>query len=64
MKNKKAVYNDYLENTNISATEDVIEARNQNNDALQEYINAISEFEWMNGFRYAMQMMKGGNANE
>lgn len=52
------VRSDYMENVNWMAQDEAGKAESNLSKALDEYINAISDFEFRNGFLYA-QMLRG-----
>lgn len=50
------VRSDYMENVNWMAPDEVGKAESNLSKALDEYINAISDFEFRNGFLYAQML--------
>ncbi len=50
------VRSDYMENVNWMAPDEVGKAESNLSRALDEYINAISDFEFRNGFLYAQML--------
>lgn len=57
-KELKQIHDDYTENVNWYAPKEVTGAYNTLRTALDDYIAAVSEFEFKNGFKYA-QMQEG-----
>ena len=57
-KELEQIRDDYMENIGWSATDGVIGTYKALGDAFQDYIAAVSDFEFKNGFKYA-QMLKG-----
>ena len=49
--NKK--YDEYLDSSNETAPQEVIQAYRAIFSALDDYINALTEFEWKCGYKYA-----------
>ena len=50
------IYMDYLENEFTPASEDVSDGYKNITSALENYISSLSEFEWRNGFLYALKL--------
>lgn len=50
------IYMDYLENDNTPASDDVSDGYKNITSAMENYISSLSEFEWKNGFLYALKL--------
>lgn len=53
-------YLNYCENYNEPASDEVKKALHSHSTALDEYICAVCEDSWKNGFNHAMHLMQGG----
>ena len=53
-------YDDYCENTNEKASEEVQSTNRKHNTALDEYVAALVEDNFKKGFCYALQLVKRG----
>lgn len=56
----KEIYSDYLESCNDHAPKEVIDTREALEEALENYIESIQEFEFNRGFRYAVYLAEKG----
>ena len=50
---------EYLENVNEIASDEVIRSRNKSNAAFDQYIADVSDDAWKKGFAYAMRIQAG-----
>lgn len=53
----KEIYEDYLENIDELATEEVKQTYRAMKNAIDDYSAAASEFEWTRGFKHALRLM-------
>lgn len=64
VRDAKTEYEDYLENTNESAPNTVINTYRAIGTALDDYIAELSEFQWVCGFNHALRLMGKEVPNE
>lgn len=55
--NMNKIYEEYCETINEVASEEVQESYSAHNKAFDEYIAAVSENSFLNGFRHALRLL-------
>lgn len=56
--NIDAAYREFLDNDEGSAPESVTTGYSELREALDRYLEALTEFEWKAGFSYAVKLME------
>lgn len=54
------IYEEYINSTNICASDNTHKAYSSMNDAFNDYLSSIEEDSWKEGFLYAVSLAKKG----
>lgn len=59
-KSVKEEYDNFLENVDVPASDELREAYNDMHTRFEDYINHISEESWISGYKYAVNTILSG----